>query len=50
MSRRIDEIELIDLTIASRVIQRDALRLDRNATLTLEIHRVEYLLGHLSVS
>ena len=50
MSGRINKIELIDLAIASRVVQCDALRLDRNAALALKIHRVEHLLSHLSVS
>ena len=50
MSGRINKIELIDLAIASRVVQCDALRLDGNAALALKIHGVKYLLSHLSIS
>jgi hypothetical protein len=40
----------IYLSILRTVIEGDALRFDRNTALTLEIHRVEDLRGHLTVS
>src|SRR6056297_271066 len=49
MAWRVDEVELIDLSVRRRVVQRHALRLDRDAALTLDIHGIEYLLGHLPI-
>lgn len=48
MSRGIDEIELIVLAVIGQVIQGHTLGLDSNAALTLDIHRVEDLLGHFT--
>jgi hypothetical protein len=47
--RRVDHVELVHLAVARLVAQRDALCLDRDATLTLEVHRVEHLRLHLTV-
>ena len=47
---RIDEIQLVGLAIAGMVFKRYALRLDRDAALALEVHRVQDLLRHLTVS
>ena len=44
--RRINDIELIGTAIASRIAQRHALRLDGDAALPLQVHRIEHLLGH----
>ena len=44
--RRVDDIELIGAAIAGRIAQRHALRLDGDAALPLQIHRIEHLLGH----
>ncbi len=49
MTRRIDEVQLVDLAVARPVVERDALRLDRDAALALQVHRVEHLLGHLAI-
>ena len=49
MAGRIDKIELIGFAIVCLVIQRDALRLDRNATFAFQVHRIEHLRLHLPV-
>ena len=49
MPRRIDEIEFVDLTILGLVIQRHALRFDRDPSLTLQVHGIKHLLGHLAI-
>ena len=46
--RRVDEVDLVVEPVARPVLQRDALRLDRDAALALEIHRVEHLILHLA--
>ena len=43
MPRRIDKVELVDLPVRRRVIQGDRLGLDRDATLTLDIHGIKHL-------
>jgi hypothetical protein len=48
MTRRIHQIELIDFPVLRRVGHRDWMRFDRDATLFLEIHGVEMLVGHHS--
>ena len=49
MARRVNEVQLVDLTVLRLVIQRHALCLDRNTTLALQVHRIEDLLGHLTI-
>ena len=49
MTGCINKIELIDLTTSGGVIECDALRLDGNAALSLQIHGIEHLFGHLSI-
>ena len=49
MSRRINKIELICLTIASGKGERNTLRLNGNTTLSLNVHAIQHLSGHLSV-
>ena len=46
--RRVDQVDLIVEPVARAVLQRDALRLDRDAALALEVHRVEHLVLHLA--
>ena len=46
MTGRIDQVELIGLTILGLVRERHALGLDRDPTLTLDIHRIENLRRH----
>ena len=50
MTGRIDKIQLILLTVSRLVIQGDALRFNRDAPLLLQIHGVEHLFGHLTLS
>lgn len=50
MPRCINEIELIGAAIAGRIVQGYALRLDRNATFPLEVHRIQHLLGHFPLA
>ena len=49
MARCIDQIEVVDLTIARLVLQRSGLRLDGYPTLFFDIHRVQNLGLHLTV-
>jgi hypothetical protein len=46
---RVDQVELIALASVRRVEKRDALRLDGDAALALEIHGVEHLRLHLAL-
>ena len=46
---RVDHVELVGLPVARLVAQRDALGLDGDAALALEVHRVEHLRLHLAV-
>ena len=47
MTGRIDKIELVDLAIPRLVVQGDALGLDSDPSLPLDIHGIEHLLVHL---
>ena len=50
MARRVDDVELVGAAVAGGVAQRHALRLDGDAALPLQIHRVEHLLGHFPLA
>ncbi len=47
--RRVDQVQVVDLSVARRVRERGGLRLDRDPALALELHRVEDLLAHLAL-
>jgi hypothetical protein len=47
--RRVDQVEVVDLAVLGGVLQRRRLRLDRDAALALDVHRVEHLRFHLAV-
>ena len=49
MPWRVDEVEVVDLPVFGGVRQRGGLRLDGDAALTLDVHRVEHLCFHLSI-
>src|SRR5436853_6594347 len=49
MPGSIDKIQVVGLSVARSVLQRRGLRLDRDATLTLQIHRIEHLLRHFAL-
>ena len=48
MARRVDEVEDEVLAVAGAVAKPDGLRLDRDAALALDVHRIEHLRGHLA--
>ena len=47
MARRIDQIQLVELTVIRAIVEAHGLRLDGNTALTLDIHGIEHLLLHL---
>ena len=49
MPRRVDEIQLVRFAVARRVRHAHGVELDRNASLTLEVERVEDLFLHLAL-
>jgi hypothetical protein len=49
VARRVDEVELVEPAVARRVLERRRLRLDGDAALALDVHRVEHLLVHLAL-
>ena len=49
VSRSINKVQLVNLTIAGFIVQRHALGFDGNTTLTLNIHRIQYLRLHFPV-
>ncbi len=50
MPRRIDQVQVVLAAVGRRVFERCRLRLDRDATLALEIHRIEHLCFHFPVT
>ena len=48
VARRVDQVQRVLLAVLRRVVQADRVRLDRDAALPLEIHRVEDLRLHLA--
>ena len=46
---RINQIQAIFVAIARGVMQANAFRLDRDATLALQVHRIEHLRAHLAL-
>ena len=50
MAGGVDEVELVDLAAARRIVEGDALGLDGNAALALDIHGIEHLLRHLPLA
>ena len=47
MARRVDEIDLVGVSIVRFVLHADGLRLDRDATLPFKVKGVEHLLNHV---
>ena len=45
---RVDEVQLVLVAVARLVEHAHGARLDRDALLALEIHRIEHLIGHLA--
>ena len=50
MAGRVDQIELIALTVRRLIVETHGLRFDRNAAFALEFHRIEHLLLHLPIA
>ena len=48
MAGRVDEVEDVVLAVLRAVVEPDGLRLDGDAALALDVHRVEHLLLHLA--
>ena len=48
MARRVHQVEDVILAVLGPVIEAHRLRLDRDAALALQLHRVEHLLAHLA--
>ena len=46
---RVDQIELVGAAVPRGVLERRGLRLDRDAALALDVHRVEHLRFHLAI-
>ena len=46
---RVDEVELVGLTVTGGVVERHALRLDGDAAFALQIHGIQHLLLELAV-
>src|ERR1700690_3525688 len=49
MPWRVDQIQSVFVAVLRVVMQADALRLDRNSALALQIHGIEHLRGHLTL-
>ena len=49
VSGGIDEVQLVGLSVPRLIVQRDAVGLDGDTTLTLEVHRIQYLSGHFAL-
>ena len=49
MAGRVDEVQLVGLTVFGVIGQRHRVHLDRDATLALEVHRVEHLFADLAL-
>ncbi len=49
VARRVDQVEVVQLAVRRPVLERRGLRLDRDAALALEVHRVEHLRLHLAI-
>jgi hypothetical protein len=47
VSRRVDEIQLVELAVFRFVVEADRLGLDGDAALALDVHGIEHLLLHL---
>ena len=49
MPRRVDQVQLVPFAVLGLVIHRDRVRLDGDAPLLLEIHRVKQLILHVTL-
>ena len=49
MAWGVDQVEVVDLAIKRLVAERSGLRLDGDATLFFDVHRIEYLRAHFAI-
>ena len=49
MARRVDQVQVVDDAVFGLVGKRCRLRLDRDAALFFQIHRIEHLLAHFAI-
>ena len=49
MARGVDQVEVVNLAIKCLVLERSGLRLDGDATLFFDIHRIEHLRTHFAI-
>ena len=49
MAGRVDEVEDVVLAVLGAVVEAHGLRLDGDAALALDVHRIEHLLLHLAL-
>ncbi len=49
MSGSVDQVQVVHLATARAILQRSGLRLDGDAALALDVHRVEHLRLHLAI-
>jgi len=49
VARSVDQVELVGLAVSRQIFEHRRLRLDGDAALALEIHRIENLGLHLAV-
>ena len=49
MTRRVDEVEVIQLAIVGTIVDANRLAFNRDAALALDIHGVEQLLFHIAL-
>jgi hypothetical protein len=47
MAGRVDEVQAVFIAVCGRVLETNSARLDRDALLALEVHRIEDLARHL---
>src|SRR2546428_7044819 len=46
MARRVDQVELVELSVLRVIGHADGVELDRDPPLSLQVHRIEHLLAH----
>ena len=49
MARRVHQVEDIGLSVLRLVVEAHRLRLDGDAALALDLHRIEHLLDHVAL-
>ena len=49
VARRVDQVELVNLAVIGAIIQAHRMRLDGDAALALQIHRIQHLLHHFAL-